>query len=84
VAVYTSGPRLPVRVPVPLKAGSPVAESFGKERYPFHFSLRIVTLHTREDFFGYKAKTGIPYTLIYLHEASGFYGPKTLEIRGKR
>jgi len=38
----------------------------------------------RKNFSGYKAKTGIPYTLIYLHEASGFYGPKTLEIRGKR
>jgi hypothetical protein len=36
----------------------------------------------RKNFSGYKVKTGIPYTLMYLHEASGIYGPKTLEIPG--
>jgi hypothetical protein len=57
VAVYTSGPRSLVRVTVPKKAGSPVAESFGKERDPFHFSLRILRCKLRKNFSGYKAKT---------------------------
>jgi hypothetical protein len=49
-----------------------------------HVSLGIATLHTiiRKNFSGYKVKTSVPYTLLYLHEASGIYGPKTLEIPG--
>jgi hypothetical protein len=59
------------------------AELFGKEKDPLQIFIRRTTMHkTMKNFSGYKAKTGIPYTLIYLHEASGIYGPKTLEIPG--
>ena len=57
-------------------------------RYPdikeIHSGLSrgIATRKTGKNFSGYKAKTGIPYTLISEHEAGGIYGPQTLEIPG--
>jgi hypothetical protein len=54
-------------------------------RYPHGEEIRSgsPTDKIAEEFFsGYKAKTGIPYTLISEHEASGIYGPQTLEMPG--
>jgi hypothetical protein len=59
------------------------AEVFGKEKDPIRLFIRRATMQkTMRNFSGYKAKTGIPYTRLYLHEARGIYGPKTLEIPG--